>query len=1372
MAILNKKEIKGVNFFYKLKTKIKWLVFISVLLIAMITVGTVGALNGWFGGGGDIPFDTMSRGLVGYWSFDEGSGTDFYDANNANNGTLYNDVSWSDGKNGSAISFDGVDDVGRVENSANLNPTAALSYEYWINPNAGYGPGDYATPFHKGGNNQWYSRINVAAGTITSVMIISWPDYTEITSPSPLPVGEWTHVTATYNGSVHKLYIDGAEVNSIPMSGSLGTTASPLDLGSSAGTSWQYNGLLDEVRIYNRALSAAEVRYHYNRGAPVAHWKFDEGSGTTAYDSAGNNDGILTNGPLWVEGKYSTAIDFDGTNDYIYLGQPSDLNTNVEDVTISAWVKLDRALGMYSTNYEIFSNESYQNYGYLFRVEDSSNPTVAGKIHFRTNQTAASTGITASSMSYPNDQDWHYLTVTKNGTVGKIYLDSLEVSSYSSYSSLSDPVDSLSAAYIGGPSQRFYGLIDDVRIYKYARTEEEIRLDYNAGFAVRFGPMSSCERDPGSCMTKGSVGYWDFEEGEGSLTLDKSGQGNNGILQNNPSWGSGIIPLSGGKTGSSALGFDGENDYVEIPAHSNPTQQITIELWAKSGEENWNDHGYLASKRNAYILHPTLGTKSVSFYIYTTDWDYVAFAPDDITEWHQYLGVYDGTYIKFYIDGELKASKAHSLSGSINADAGVLQIGHDEGFGDRYGNCMIDDVRIYNRALSAEEVRYHYNQGEPVAHWKFDEGSGTTAYDFTNNNNSGTLINGPIWTTGKYGSALSFDGSNDYVSVADSNSLDTENAVTVSAWIKTGDYYSGTQGYILRKGEEGAGNVDYGFSIQGSPGYLKFDFNNGGWQAGTLDTSQSVTDNDWHFVSVTYDRNHYIYYVDGIRGDSIVQTTAMAKTTKDLYIGNDLTAYYFNGLIDDVRVYNYARTEEQIKQDYNAGLVAHFGPLSDCDRDPGSCMTEGLVGYWDFEDGNGDLTEDKSGNGNDGTLYNNPSWDTGTIPLSGGKTGGGALGFDGSDDYVEALVLTPDYVTVEAWINMNGISAIDYPRVVSNLKYEVDAWKGFEIYQLINSKEIRVQINVGGSWYCILLGTPNLGEWAHVAFTSDGSNLYTYFNGVAAAPTAVAGAITYHSSPDKTYIGKNPNIGADFNGRIDEVRIYDRALSETEIRYHYNQGGPIAHWKFDEGEGTTAYDYTNNNNDGTLTNGPTWAEGRYGSAVNFDSTDDYIDAGENDSLNITNAITIEAWVKINDLSGHKTIANKTDVHNWWEGYFLSVYDSNGKIEWVVGGENGDTGFGYLSNNGISPGSWYHIVAFLDITNNYSGIYINGVLDKEETAGTLSQIGVASNNFLIGKRCTGGYFYDGQIDDVRMYNYARTEEQIRQDYNAGLNMYFR
>ena len=132
--------------------------------------------------------------------------------------------------------------------------------------------------------------------------------------------------------------------------------------------------------------------------------------------------------------------------------------------------------------------------------------------------------------------------------------------------------------------------------------------------------------------------------------------------------------------------------------------RAAVAAWARSGTSKWNDSGFLVSKREAYILHPDKGGKTVKFYVFAGGWRSAAFTPAvSIMEWHHYAGTYDGGTVRLYMDGRPVASTAYS--GSIKVDARRLCIGWDEGQSGRYFNGSIDEVRIYDRALGSREVK-------------------------------------------------------------------------------------------------------------------------------------------------------------------------------------------------------------------------------------------------------------------------------------------------------------------------------------------------------------------------------------------------------------------------------------------------------------------------------------------------------------------------------------------------------------------------------------------------------------------------------------------------------------------------------------------
>ncbi|MDD5518382.1 MAG: LamG domain-containing protein, partial [Candidatus Omnitrophica bacterium] len=328
----------------------------AVIVLAVIVfggVGVVGALSGWFGGGNSIPEDSFSRGLVGYWSMDESYGTTTYDGSgNGNNGTMIymstsTGGSWSTGKLGSALSFDGVDDFVTMGTPTSLQLTSELTYEAWVKYNsfsANYNPvviSNYWRPVlwrYNTGGGVFRFTVDEGAGG-------SW----NATGSTVVQLNTWYHVVGTFsvNEGKLKVYVNGVLEGETDKTAAINLAGSPFTIGTNYGSGQQdfANGTIDEARVYSRALSAAEIRYHYNRGGPVAHWKFDEGSGTTVYDStSNNNDGTMyymstSTGGGWVQGKNGTALSFDGSDDYVQVSADSDLNPQQHGWTAEMWIQ-------------------------------------------------------------------------------------------------------------------------------------------------------------------------------------------------------------------------------------------------------------------------------------------------------------------------------------------------------------------------------------------------------------------------------------------------------------------------------------------------------------------------------------------------------------------------------------------------------------------------------------------------------------------------------------------------------------------------------------------------------------------------------------------------------------------------------------------------------------------------------------------------------------------------------------------------------------------------------------------------------------------------------------------------------------------------
>jgi len=205
-----------------------------------------------------------------------------------------------------------------------------------------------------------------------------------------------------------------------------------------------------------------------------------------------------------------------------------------------------------------------------------------------------------------------------------------------------------------------------------------------------------------------------------------------------------------------------------------------------------------------------------------------------------------------------------------------------------------------------------------VAAYNFNSGTGTTLVDSSGSNNNGTLTNGPTWTTsGKFGSALSFDGIDDRVIIPDSNSLDLTSAITLEAWVYPSTTLSGRETILLK---EQPGDLVYALYANGSKshpyGYVYI----GAEQAVQGKTKLSL--NTWSHLALTYDGSTLKLYVNGQLANSRSQTGLLATSSGVLSVGSNgvWSSENFLGRMDEIRIYNRALTQQQIQTDMNTPI--------------------------------------------------------------------------------------------------------------------------------------------------------------------------------------------------------------------------------------------------------------------------------------------------------------------------------------------------------------------------------------------------------------------------------------------------------------------
>jgi hypothetical protein len=225
---------------------------------------------------------------------------------------------------------------------------------------------------------------------------------------------------------------------------------------------------------------------------------------------------------------------------------------------------------------------------------------------------------------------------------------------------------------------------------------------------------------------------------------------------------------------------------------------------------------------------------------------------------------------------------------------------------------------------SASDI-YH-----PVAHWTFDEPNGTTVYDSAGSSN-GTLMNGATRTAGKFGNALQFDGINDYVEISGANDTAIEfnksSKFTISLWTKLSPQTQG--GYFIDKMRAHSQSGVFGYEVgyNATKKFAGFVVEASKVAYTEIDTNSNVLTADrWGFVTAVYDNNQMAIYLDGQLQSTGVFTYNSGTTfpDKNMVIGarsaDSIIANYFNGSIDDVRIYNYALDANEIAELYAGEL--------------------------------------------------------------------------------------------------------------------------------------------------------------------------------------------------------------------------------------------------------------------------------------------------------------------------------------------------------------------------------------------------------------------------------------------------------------------
>lgn len=406
-----------------------------------------------------------------------------------------------------------------------------------------------------------------------------------------------------------------------------------------------------------------------------------------------------------------------------------------------------------------------------------------------------------------------------------------------------------------------------------------------------------------------------------------------------------------------------------------------------------------------------------------------------------------------------------------------------------------------------------------------------------------------------------------------------------------------------------------------------------------------------------------------------------------------------------------------------------------------------VVLYYPLDEGWRTTAYDSSGYGNHGTI-NGGNWIQGILSY--------ALEFDGQDDYIQIpnvpvlLPGTSDF-TVELYVKTEGVARqtiVNNGYGDSTAEYYFDILPDGRLYGWTEHPGASGDSITGNSLV-------NDGHWHHVVFLRD-DKLHLFVDGVEDAIPAVHGSRDIDHSLD-IYIGANIGMGYYFTGIMDELYVYNRALSVEEIKEHYEAFGLKLEMHFSEGEGTTAFDSSGNENDGTI-NGAHWTEGFFVHALKFDGVDDFLEVNDDVTLHLNSgeSMTFEFWIKTNNSGEESVLFHKYESINPNPNYLLTITDNGifkGQIRDSYGLYSNLT-----SNSTINDGKWHYIIFVIDRVVDKLKVYIDGNFDNMTDDLTT---GSSTNNgdLLIGKTASDDRYFNGSIDEIRIYDRALSAKEI-------------
>ena len=678
--------------------------------------------------------------LVGYWKFDENTGTKTYDSSSfKNDAILYNNPLWVTGKFGSALQFSGSNYV-EVPDSSSLDLSSQVTITAWINPSS---IGSYnrivaksytsnTLPYTMYGllfDNANHLRLEVATSGTQN----------EVNGVTTIPTNVWTFVAGTYDGSTMKIYVNGNLDNSYSHSGLIDIDNMPLSIGRSGFGSNYFTGKIDEIKIWNRALTADEIKKEYG---------VNKCSDGTAYGSCSN-----TNRPSWCDTSGNLIPNQCGATRHNCSCQTGQI-CQADGYCLQSSTTTTTTTFTTTTTATTTTTTTTTTSTTTTTTTIPMNPTG----YWKFDEGSGSTAFDSSG----NDNDG----LVKASGMNQISNPSFELDKQNWETGIGDWQIVTDIKYHGSKSSRFQDLTGDADDER----SDVVYIPVNSGQKITVSLFSKGENilqgtetwykayligrwmDSNNQVIDGyysdmqignGIGTWDWKRSSKTYTAPSNAvyyRFSVGLRGNSKGtlWVDAVQVEYGdmltdfkdsawvsGKSGK-ALEFDGLDDYVEIP-HSNSisgfTKALTASFWMKPGDTTrqtiLNKYNNADGQRGWFIDGPSYSGIDLGFYASQDGLSYVEwhanYAPVMGTWYHITVIWKSGEITKFYVNGAPVTTSGTATISQIYNNVGVpLYIGKSQYTSGREFKGILDEVKVWDRALSANEIMNEYQKNMPL----------------------------------------------------------------------------------------------------------------------------------------------------------------------------------------------------------------------------------------------------------------------------------------------------------------------------------------------------------------------------------------------------------------------------------------------------------------------------------------------------------------------------------------------------------------------------------------------------------------------------------------------------------------------------------